>query len=688
MSHKKNGIMLLQLDNLLCEYEYFKRKTGLNAFEPILCKKNILQHFIHKFNIPIRSIYTIVSFLQGQLVLKKDNNDLLKKLLISKIITEPHNFITEEQSFIPFEIYENICAHLNIQVSSECWANNYFLNTKKSFFVSTKTLREDHRSYFKKSTQDKNFNDIFIEHSKSISTRKCYLNIEKEVTRMVKNIFEEEEDEENDNKQEDVCDFIVGYEKEKLIKLNTLQKEAIINCVLKRSHVVCGFPGTGKTTIVDVLKEFMYYKNPDCKISLMAPTGLAIKNLMRKCIVNTPDICGTIHRMVYNIFNYVLTDEESELLNMETFSGSNLAEDLVGDLSSKDLSSNDMYTRFVNKKKLKLSKLAQKMIPEVIVVDEFSMVDMLLLKDLLICCELFNCKLILTGDEHQLPPIGPGNALHEITHYTKFQKHVTFLTDIMRQDNQLLVDNIKRIKNDEFLMEKEHFDNETMFLLNYVDFIDAVTKDVSKEKLVLFIEKHDIKLNTSQFLTPENNKNCGNKLLNTVLQDHYNPKKSTNGIPGSSFRLHDNLVRKQNCVIEDQGSSPLEQKPSTSSNIFANGDVCQIIEVNKKNKENISVTVKYDDGALQDMSVSDLNDDFALRYSLTIHKSQGGEYDDIILFMGTPHENSSWKQPNSKKLFYTAVSRAKKRCFIIAKKNLIMIAQSIDEEIPITTFLK
>jgi hypothetical protein len=75
-----------------------------------------------------------------------------------------------------------------------------------------------------------------------------------------------------------------------------------------------------------------------------------------------------------------------------------------------------------------------------------------------------------------------------------------------------------------------------MFLLNYVDFIDAVTKDVSKEKLVLFIEKHDIKLNTSQFLTPENNKNCGNKLLNTVLQDHYNPKKSTNGIPGSSFR--------------------------------------------------------------------------------------------------------------------------------------------------------
>jgi ATP-dependent exoDNAse (exonuclease V) alpha subunit len=110
--------------------------------------------------------------------------------------------------------------------------------------------------------------------------------------------------------------------------------------------------------------------------------------------------------------------------------------------------------------------------------------------------------------------------------------------------------------------------------------------------------------------------------------------------------------------------------------------------VNKKNKENISVTVKYDDGARQDMSVSDLNDDFALRYSLTIHKSQGGEYDDIILFMGTPHENSSWKQSNSKKLFYTAVSRAKKRCFIIAKKNLIMIAQSIDEEIPITTFLK
>lgn len=645
----KQKQLIIQLDCLLIEYEYYKTIANLNRHEKVIRKDELLKNIVYKYNLPIRCLYSILSYIRNRIA-NKELNDL-DKFLFTKIESEPHNFITESDVLIPFEIIERICSMNDIPVSPRCWANNYFLVVKKSFYVPTTLLRKDAIAYFKSIYF---YDKLFVSYKGVYSTTPYYLNLEKDLSVRVTDLFNGD----NNSKCEmisssDIDCFINGYEKRKQVTFNQLQKEAIKKCIMKRSHVVCGFPGTGKSTIFDAIKEFYYskYGKDSYNIACLAPTGLAVKNLLKKCSVEAPEICGTIHRMAYNIYHLMVSEHIDDISQIKDKTVENT-------LTAKD--------RFILKRHAKMIKY-QSLLPSMIVIDEFSMVDMLLLKIIVRMCEKFDCKLIIMGDENQLPPIGPGNPMYRMAHLSDFKnKHVTFLMDIMRQDKKLLIDNIKRIKDKDYLIENDHFDNETMYMLNYTHFIDSYTKQISNEKMIEFITKNNLtKLNT-QFLSPENNKNCGCTSMNKILQDFYNPKTSQNTIPHSSFRLRDLVVRTQNCPIDEKG-------------IFANGDIGMIRDL-----KNSVITIEYDNSETQDISISELHDEFALRYCMTIHKSQGGEYENIVLLMGTPHEITSWRQSQSNKLLYTAVSRAKSKCYIIAKPNLINICQSI-EEFPIET---
>jgi exodeoxyribonuclease V alpha subunit len=296
------------------------------------------------------------------------------------------------------------------------------------------------------------------------------------------------------------------------------------------------------------------------------------------------------------------------------------------------------------------------------------MMDTILMDKLLYFVKLFNAKLILLGDENQLQPVGPGNPLYQMTHCTLLNGYISHLTQIMRQDNPILISNIKRIYDGDYLMD-EHFDNKTMIKLDYNDFIDNTSKEVSYTKLKTFIDKNDLNKHNTQFLTPENHKNCGSNKLNMLLQTIYNSKNKN--IPQTYFKLNDLVVRTQNCVDQEL--------------MFANGETGVILDYNVQNN---SVTILYDSGTKQEIAYQELYEDFSLRYCMTIHKSQGSEYENVILFMGTPHESSSWKQSSAKKLLYTAISRTKQRCFILEKKGALHIAQSSEERIEPTHFLK
>jgi hypothetical protein len=646
----KQKQLLLTIDSFLIEYEYYKSTVNLNLYEKKLNKDVILKDYIFKYNIPVRCLYSILSYIRNRIAI----NDLqgIEKFLITRIITEPQNFITPEEVLIPFEIIEKICSQNDIAVSPICWANNYFLVVRKNLYIPTTLLRKDAIAYFKSIYF---YDKLFVSYKNIYSTTPYYLQLEKDLSTQFLRLFEDDSESFKDATPSEIATFIDDYEKKKNVRFNDLQREAIAKCILKRTHVICGFPGTGKSTIFDVVKEFYYsiYETKAYNIACLAPTGLAIKNLIKKCKVVSPEICGTIHRMAFNINHYMISNYIDDISIIKQKTEPNM-------LSPMD--------RFILKRHSKIVKY-KTLIPNMIVIDEFSMVDIIQLKWIIRFCELYQCKLIIMGDENQLPPIGPGNPLYTMTNCIYLRKlHITFLMDIMRQDKKLLIDNIKKIKEKEYLIEKQDFDDKTMIMLNYNNFLDT-SKQICNEKIVDFIVKNNLTKGDTQFLSPENHKNCGCVYLNKVLQDFYNPRTSQNSIIRSNFRLRDLVVRTQNCLMDERG-------------IFANGDTGLIKELKKE-----MVVIEYDNGELQDVTISELHDEFALRYCLTIHKSQGGEYVNVVLIMGTPHEITSWRQSHSNKLLYTAVSRAKSKCFIIAKPNIINICQSI-EEFPIeTTFL-
>jgi exodeoxyribonuclease V alpha subunit len=90
--------------------------------------------------------------------------------------------------------------------------------------------------------------------------------------------------------------------------------------------------------------------------------------------------------------------------------------------------------------------------------------------------------------------------------------------------------------------------------------------------------------------------------------------------------------------------------------------------------DNKELVVNYQSGIKQTVNYEQLHDEFQLAYCMTVHKVQGSQYENVVIIIHPEHE-FSWTNNESKQLLYTAVSRAKKRCFILGSKTLFMKAQ-------------
>ena len=367
-----------------------------------------------------------------------------------------------------------------------------------------------------------------------------------------------------------------------------------------------------------------------------------------------------------------------------------------------------------------LSKIQRyaKYIPDLLVVDECSMVHLLLMKDLLKFCKVFDCRLILLGDENQLPPIGPGDVLRQIIESTMFREHnVTYLTEIMRQTCPNLKAGIQKvIENDEYLTSDD-FKTNNMVFEKYDSFLNE-KKEMSNDKLKDFLKRYglDKDMTTVQFLTPQETKTCGHDNVNVILQDIFNPYSGINKIDGTTFRKGDRVVRIVNDYVKEN------KKTSTRNNVrndngineyidddddydddgylYANGDTGVITDnvktrIDPLSGETIShVTIRYDDEQHKDfykeqeVSIRELNEQFKLRYCLSIHKSQGNQYENVVLLIGTPH-SYMWtnKLRTPKKLLYTAISRTKERCYVIGNEQYLLQSQMQDDVRRPSTFL-
>ena len=431
-----------------------------------------------------------------------------------------------------------------------------------------------------------------------------------------------------DISEQELDDAIAKIEKQEKLQLDVLQKEAVKQAARQGILVITGGPGTGKTTTINAIIK--YFELENLELLLAAPTGRAAKRMTEA----TGYKAQTIHRM------------------LELTGG--VAED--GDYSGIHFERNEMNP----------------LEADVIIIDEMSMVDMMLMHALMKAI-MPGTHLILVGDENQLPSVGAGNVLKDII---KSQcVPVVSLTHIFRQEEgSAIVENAHKInKGLPIQMDNKSRD---FFYLPRKSVLD-VTNEVGTlltKKLPKYVgcEPSDI-----QVLTPMRNGELGVSRLNEILQNILNPKsprkkeKELNN--GTVFREGDKVMQIKNnykmewTVYGGKGRFKVEE----GVGVF-NGDMGIVKEIDSYNEE---ILVLFDD----DKEVRypyNLLDELELSYAITIHKSQGSEYPAVVLplFSGP-------RILMNRNLLYTAVTRAKQCVVIVGNGYLVeTMIQNNDEQ--------
>jgi ATP-dependent exoDNAse (exonuclease V) alpha subunit len=485
--------------------------------------------------------------------------------------------------------------------------------------------------------------------------------------------------------------------------LNERQRVAIKKCISNPFQIICGYPGTGKSTIVKVVIAYLCRNNSadqakPFNVTIAAPTGIAVNNLKSKCDTThyNDSASGTLHRLLYNIFPHMNTtmhfDEiigeiniECLLNKREVFTGDNKA--IYTPNYKEDFDHYEKTHVYISSKDKYHKKLLhyKEKIPDLIVIDEVSMINLFVMNHVVKFCKIFKCRLIMLGDENQLPPIGPVDVLNQLINSAIFKDtNVVYLTEIMRQkDAPYLKDAIMKVinANDRLnIVDIKKYEN--MIFINYRNLLKNDKIDEGRFHKIL--EKHKLTqdkiFKKTQFLTPQHDGPCGCTEINNMLQNIHNPCNGKNEIPKSSFRYNDRVVRISNLYTSD-------------SNLYANGET-GIINDKSGNLDNPdTVEIIYDSETIggnvnktQIISIDELNEEFRLRYCMTIHKSQGSQYDNVVLFMGSHHKRM-WSNNSAKKLLYTAISRPTKKLILIGGQDEMNNAQLLTPIPPPSTFL-
>jgi exodeoxyribonuclease V alpha subunit len=285
---------------------------------------------------------------------------------------------------------------------------------------------------------------------------------------------------------------------------------------------------------------------------------------------------------------------------------------------------------------------------DVVIIDETSMVDILLMHHLLKAIPS-HAHLILVGDVDQLPSVGPGNVLKDIIKSGKFT--VVTLTEIFRQAQEsTIVVNAHRVNQGQFPVLKEvDKPEESDFQFIQEENPEKILQnilDLCGERIPGQYGFHPIK--EIQVLAPMHKGTIGVANLNIELQKRLNP-----GPPGITrgawnFRLGDKVMQVVNNYDKD---------------VF-NGDIGRISKIDPEERE---VVIEFD-GRPVPYDYSDL-DEIVLAYAVSVHKAQGSEYPVVILPVVTQHYLLLQRN-----LIYTGITRAKKRVVLIGTKKALAIA--------------
>ena len=415
---------------------------------------------------------------------------------------------------------------------------------------------------------------------------------------------------------------IENIEKEKGIEFEEKQKLAITTAVTKGLLVLTGGPGTGKTTALNGILSI--FEKKKLRVLLAAPTGRAA---MRMSEV-TGRQAKTIHR----------------LLETEWSDGDR-----------------QIFTR----------NIENPLEADAVIVDELSMVDTHLFAALLNALPL-GCRLVMVGDSDQLPPVGAGNVLQDIIASELLP--TVCLTQVFRQAMEsLIVTNAHKIVGGEY--PTLDVTDKDFFFLSRGDV--ASTADTVAELYTNRLPKaygYD-PLTDIQIICPSRKGLTGTVSLNTALQKILNPPspdKEDMERGSKLFREGDKVMQIKNNydIIWTKGKE-------VSSGIF-NGDIGRIIAIN----HNASFMKSDFDGRISLYPFDNIGE-LELAYAITVHKSQGSEFDAVIMPVCNVIPQLSYRN-----LLYTAVTRAKNRLILVGTKQQVKEMVDNDKKTRRYSFLK
>lgn len=403
--------------------------------------------------------------------------------------------------------------------------------------------------------------------------------------------------------KKDPDEIIKEVQEEIGVKYAPKQIEAIKAALTEKIVIITGGPGTGKTTTVNGIIHALLKNEPRTKIELAAPTGKAAKRMEE----STGKKAKTIHRMLeYKPFGEELKCGRDENNPIEA---------------------------------------------DVLIVDEYSMVDILLLDKKLKALKN-DTKLIIVGDVDQLPSVGAGNVLADLIDSGVIT--VVRLDTIFRQaETSPIVSNAK-------LINEGKFPN-----LNHPDFVlieeddENVVAKLIVDEYVRLIKEEGLSFDEVQVLSPLKRKTiCGSKELNNLIQDAINPAEK--GKPeitfgSTTFRVGDKIMQTKN---------------NYEKQCF-NGDTGYIVDIKTSGQDPV-IIAKFEDREIEFVGREEIME-LELAYACSVHKSQGSEYKVCLIPVVNSH-----KRMLKRNLLYTAVTRGKQTIKLFGTKKAISYAVKND----------
>ena len=409
----------------------------------------------------------------------------------------------------------------------------------------------------------------------------------------------------------DADSLIAQFERLNKIQFHASQSGAVKSALINGVTVITGGPGTGKTTIIKCIAEIL--SATGLRLEFCAPTGRAAKRLSQ----STGRDAKTIHR----------------LLGYEAHGGG-------------------MSFKFNRDNTLPC---------DVVVVDELSMVDVSVMYSLLSALDN-GTRIVLVGDKDQLPSVGAGNVLADIIHSGVIE--IRYLTHIYRQSEDSLIVSNAHLVNSGHMPEINNRSKD-FFVMQSNDFTE-VAETVVQLVTTRLPKFTGLPSSEIQVLGALKNGVSGVDNLNAMLQQALNPHT----FGANEVQIGKNIIRVGDRVMQTVNNYELPYRKFNADGTYEegegvfNGDIGVVHAIDRLDGK---MEVMFDDNRLATYGTQDFSD-VQLAYAITIHKSQGSEFEVVVmpLLNGPP-------TIINRNLLYTAITRAKRAVVLVGSKKVLAL---------------